>query len=244
MSVHLPKLEALTEPYLLLYGEFEYKYYLIRQERKTVRLAVYPNLKIVLYCPLGYTHEQIQRFMLRKARWLKQQLVELTKLRPSNSAKKYVSGESFLYLGRQYKLVVEPVAKLNEEGVKFEYGRIILSSTESERNESLLENWYLDRAQQVFKQRYQLMLKKFDYEVVPELALRKMDKRWGSFLKQHKILLNPELIKACKECIDYVIIHELCHMKYPSHSSDYYRFLTMKCPNWKQIKIQLELRFT
>ena len=87
------------------------------------------------------------------------------------------------------------------------------------------------------------MLNKFDYDFVPELALRKMTKRWGSFLSQKKVLLNPKLIKASKECIDYVIIHELCHMKYQNHSKAYYDFLTLKCPNWKQLSDELEIRF-
>ncbi len=88
------------------------------------------------------------------------------------------------------------------------------------------------------------MLKKFNYDFAPELSLRKMQKRWGSFLTKKKVLLNPELIKASKECIDYVIIHELCHMKHQDHSAAYYRFLSSKYPNWKGIKDQLELRFS
>jgi predicted metal-dependent hydrolase len=70
-----------------------------------------------------------------------------------------------------------------------------------------------------------------------------MEKRWGSFLVKKKILLNPELIKASKECIDYVITHELCHMKYQNHGAAYYRFLSSKCPNWEELKERLELRF-
>lgn len=107
-----------------------------------------------------------------------------------------------------------------------------------------LEKWYLERAEKVFQERYKLMLKKFDYDFIPELATRKMEKRWGSFLAKKKVLLNPELIKASKECIDYVITHELCHMKYLNHSPAYYRFLTSKCFNWKAVKEELELRFT
>ncbi|QQS58754.1 DUF45 domain-containing protein [Candidatus Peregrinibacteria bacterium] len=115
---------------------------------------------------------------------------------------------------------------------------------DSEKNEELIESWYEKRAKLIFFERYRQMLKKFDYDFAPELALRKMPKRWGSFLSKKKVLLNPELVKASKECIDYVITHELCHMKYQNHSKEYYRFLTSKCPNWKSIKDQLELKFS
>ncbi|HEY5714445.1 MAG TPA: SprT family zinc-dependent metalloprotease, partial [Candidatus Gracilibacteria bacterium] len=177
----------------------------------------------------------------RKALWLKKQVKDLKRLQPNRSKREYVSGESFLYLGRQYRLIVEESDK-NE--VHFANGRIVLQTKDRSKNQEILEKWYLERAEKVFQERYKVMLKKFEYDFIPELAMRKMEKRWGSFLAKKKVLLNPELIKASKECIDYVITHELCHMKYLNHSPAYYRFLTSKCPNWKAVKEELELRFT
>ncbi len=223
------------------YGDNEYQYYIVYQDRKTVRLTVYPNLKIVLYCRIGYSKDKIEKFLKRKALWLKSQVQDLKRLQRSNKKKEYVSGESFLYLGRQYKLIVE---EGDEDYVRFKSGRIMLYTTDKSRNQNILDDWYLNRAKKVFRDRYRVMLKKFNYEFVPDLALRKMPKRWGSFLTKKKVLLNPELIKASKECIDYVIIHELCHMKHQNHSPEYYRFLSSKCPNWKGVKEQLELRFS
>ena len=107
----------------------------------------------------------------------------------------------------------------------------------------MLEHWYEQKAGQIFQERYCQVLKKFNYEFTPELSLRKMEKRWGSFLTKKKILLNPELIKASKACIDYVITHELCHMKYQNHGNAYRKLLITKCPNWEELKEKLELRF-
>lgn len=70
-----------------------------------------------------------------------------------------------------------------------------------------------------------------------------MSKRWGSFLNNKKIILNPKLIQASKECIDYVITHELCHMKYRNHDTKFYKALKNKISNWGEIKEKLELRF-
>lgn len=227
------------------YGDHEYQYHLIQEDRKTVRLTVYPNLNIVLYTPLEYPTAKIEVFLKRKYVWLTAQIKDLKRLQRDNSGKEYLSGESVLYLGRQYKLIVE---QSNKDLVKFENGQVIIETTgevdDSEQNRVLLENWYMERAESVLKKRYKEMLKKFNYDFIPDLALRKMKKRWGSFLSQKKVLLNPELIKASKECIDYVIIHELCHMKHQDHSKAYYRFLSSKCPNWKAVKDQLELRFS
>jgi predicted metal-dependent hydrolase len=236
---HLPII--LMDSRIFAYGVDEYEYYVSYQDRKSVRLTVYPNLKIVLYCPLEYNQAKVDSFLKRKFIWLKKQLKDLKRLQPRRNHREYVSGESFLYLVRQYKLIVEQADK---NSVHFTNGKIKLQTKNVRENKEILEQWYQERAKKVFQERYKLMLKKFDYKFIPDLSLRKMQKRWGSFLTKKKILLNPELIKASKECIDYVIVHELCHMKHQNHSSDYYRFLTSKFPNWKSVKEELELRFT
>ena len=233
------------DTYNFCYGDHEYQYHLIQEERKTLRLTVYPNLKIVLYAPLDHPKEKIESFLKRKYLWITKQVKDLKRLQRDSSPREYISGTSVLYLGRQYKLVIN---KANQDLVHFESGKIIVETTskvcDSLRNKELLERWYIERAESIFRARYKQMLKKFNYDFIPELSLRKMQKRWGSFLSKKKVLLNPELIKASKECIDYVIIHELCHMKHQDHSVAYYRFLSSKCPNWKAIKDQLELRFS
>ncbi len=175
---------------------------------------------------------------------MEKQLRDLRRFQRKSLPKEYISGEAFLYLGRQYKLVVWKGAA---DAVKIEKGRIRIESTkkldDAAHNRKLLETWYQSRAEAVFNERYKLMIQKFNYDFVPTLAIRQMEKRWGSFLVEKKILLNPELIKASKECIDYVITHELCHMKHQNHSAAYFRFLRSKCPNWEELKEKLELRF-
>ena len=227
--------------HIFKYGDHQFEYFLINEDRKTLRLTVFPNLKIVLYCPKNYPEEKIIKFLNRKFIWLQKQIKDLKRFQSKNKAREYISGESFLYLGRQYKLIVK---KSNKDMVRFEKGKIILETNNKKKNKNILEKWYLERADKVFKERYKIVLKRFNYNFTPDIAIRKMEKRWGSFLAKKKVLLNPELIKASKECIDYVITHELCHMKHQNHSSAYYRFLASKCNNWKAIKEQLELRFT
>lgn len=95
----------------------------------------------------------------------------------------------------------------------------------------------------IFDDQYKKVLEKFSYDFEPSLVIRKMNKRWGSFLKGKKIFLNPLLIQAPKECIDYVITHELCHMKYKNHDKRFYELLKSKIKNWEEVKEKLELRF-
>ncbi len=224
------------------YGRYKYEYIKIKEDRKTLRLTVQPDLKIVLYVPTEANEDRIEDFLKRKWKWLEKQLSFFEKYQRKTYKKEYVSGENFLYLGRQYKLKVH---KGQKKEVKLTKGVLNLSTVGDVRNKSMnkqiLEDWYEKRREIKFPERYEQILNNFNYDFVPKLTVRKMKKRWGSFLTGKKIILNPELVRAPTECIDYVITHELCHMKYKRHSSDFYDFLELKMPDWERIKERLEL---
>ena len=99
---------------------------------------------------------------------------------------------------------------------------------------------FTEKTDFIFQDRFTEMLSHFDFKNTPKLSLREMKKRWGSFLNQDKIFLNPKLIHTSKDCIDYVIVHELCHMKYKNHDKRFYDFLDKKFPKWEKVKEKLE----
>jgi len=224
------------------YGKYSYKYLLLREERKTISLVVKPDKVIVVKAPTEASKEEIESFLKRKWSWMKKQITYFDKYHRKVYRKEYVSGESFFYLGKQYKLVIK---KGKEEYVNFSKGVLELYTKkklkDSKHNRDLLKKWYAKREKEVFTERYKIILRLFDYKFVPELDIRKMNKRWGSFLSNKKIYLNPELVKASKNCIDYVITHELCHMVYKKHNSAFYNLLSSKCPDWELRKEELEL---
>jgi hypothetical protein len=225
------------------YGKYSYKYFLIKQSRKTVSLIVYPNFNIVLKCPTNYTKDKIEKFLMTKWTWLEKQIKYFKKYQKNILNKEYLSGESFLYLGRQYKLMVK---KGKQDQIKLKYGQLLLLTTgkvtDKKHNKKILQNWYQQRIEKIFNEEYQKVLKSFHYDFEPQLITREMNKRWGSFLNHKKIILNSKLIQTPKECIDYVITHELCHMKHKNHDTKFYQALKTKIPNWQEIKEKLELR--
>lgn len=223
------------------YGKYSYEYYLVLQERLTVSLTVQPSLNIILKCPLNYETDKIAKFLKRKWLWLEKQIQYFKKYKKKIERKEYVSGESFLYLGRQYKLLVKSG---QNEGVKLEKGRIVISTGGGKTaNKKLLDKWFEERTKAVLQSRLKEVIKKLDYDFSPKLAIRKMPKRWGSYLSNKKIALNPLLIRASKDCIDYVIVHELCHMKHKNHNKNFFKLQESVVPNWKEVKEKLELRF-
>ncbi|MFA6024703.1 MAG: SprT family zinc-dependent metalloprotease [Candidatus Gracilibacteria bacterium] len=226
------------------YGKYSYEYYLVFQDRKTIALTVQPSLNIILKCPIGYDIDKIDKFLKRKWLWLEKQVQYFKKYQKKVAQKEYVSGESFLYLGRQYKLLVKSG---ETPQVKLEKGRITVFTTESPQNRSvnkaILDEWFELRMKSVFTARLEEVIKDFNNDRIPELITRKMTKRWGSYLSNKKIILNPLLIRASKDCIDYVITHELCHMKHKNHNKNFFKLQESVVPNWKEVKEKLELRF-
>lgn len=224
------------------YGRYSYDYLLIKSERKTISLVIEPDKSIIVKAPLKSKGTDIEKFLKRKWPWMKKQIGYFDNFTIKKYRKEYISGESFMYLGRQYKLVVR---KGKIESVKLQKGVIVLNTKRELKNYShnkqLLTNWYIERGNKIFNERYQEVLKSFDFPFVPILDIRKMNKRWGSFLSNKKIYLNQDLIKASKSCIDYVIIHELCHMVYKKHDKDFYNLLEKKCPDWGLRKNRLEM---
>lgn len=228
---------------VFIYGQHEYDYTLLKQERKTLSLTVDPSMRIIVKAPVGVDKARIETFLKKKWMWLEKQLAFFDKYQRKTYAREYVSGESFLYLGRQYKLVVrrgmtDKVVISNRE-LSVTTTRLVADSV---HNKKLVEKWFAKRRDVVFRKRFEKVFDHFDYAHMPELEVRSMPKRWGSLLKDKKVLLNPLLIQAPKEAIDYVITHELCHIRYSKHDKNFYEFLESKIPDWRTVKEKLELK--
>jgi predicted metal-dependent hydrolase len=225
------------------YENVSFDYQLILEDRKTIAATVYPNQSVSVKAPVESELERINQFLTRKFRWVLKQRRFFDQFK-DQSEKEYVSGEAFRYLGRCYKLLVR--ASTDPERVSLHHGTLIIYSSAPEdqkRTQGLLKQWYAQRAEKIFNLRLKECFRKFDYEKCPRLVIRKLHKRWGSYLpRRSRIHLNPELIQASKAQIDYVIIHELCHVTHNNHSRAFYDLLTLMLPNWENVKTELELK--
>lgn len=223
-----------------VYGNYRYDYELLKQDRKTLSLTVRPDMGIIVKCPHHAEDERIDQFLKRKWFWLTKQLRFFEKFQKKVYKREYISGESFMYLGRQYTLLV----RRGKKRVVLDKGKLLVYTDEGvsngQTNKKLLEEWFAQRAKVIFEQRLNEVFERFDYPKAPQLVIRKMDKRWGSFIGDHKIILNPRLIESSKDCIDYVITHELCHIRYRNHDKRFYGLLKAKMPDWEKRKMKLE----
>lgn len=208
-------------------------------DRKSLGITVTPEMEVLVKAPLDTTLEKVKEKIRKKAPWIIKQQSFFLSFQPKTPKRKYVSGETHLYLGRQYRLQIQIGI---EESVKLKGKFIEVTTHDKSRSKALVNNWYLKHAQTQFQAIAAPLIEKFKkYGVEPsEIVLRDMPTRWGSCTPKGKIILNPELIKAPKGCIEYVIIHELCHLIHFDHTKKFFELQEKEMKNWQSWKIKLE----
>ena len=225
------------------YENIAFDYHLILENRKTIAATVYPNQSVVVKAPLKAKAKRINEFLVRKFRWILKQQRYFSNFKPKTQ-KQYVSGESFRYLGRSYKMLVRKTT--DKPRVSLQHGTLTVYNCFPKNRlitKKLLDEWYAGKTQKIFRERLEACFESFGYTELPRLGIRKLKKRWGSYLcKTNRIILNEDLIQASKAQIDYVITHELCHMDHAGHNKAFYALLESRLPNWKTLKTDLELR--
>jgi predicted metal-dependent hydrolase len=226
----------------LQFGNSTISYLLEFAERKTLGIKVFPDKSVQVLAPDNTTVAQIEKKVRSKAPWILRQQDFFLSFHPLTPARRFVSGETHFYLGKQYKLKLR---ESKSEEVKLISGKIevfVKDKEDKKRIEFLLKKWYKQKAEIHFEALFTKLLpiSKNFYKGTPVLKYRWMQKRWGSCDKHGGIHLNLELIKAPKSFIEYVIIHEFCHLEYLNHSTKFYNLLEKYSPNWRVTKDKLE----
>lgn len=223
----------------LQYGSKEIIFRLEYQNRKSLGITVHPDKSVTVKAPTDAQMDKILAKIRKRAPWILRQQDFFLSFEPLTPARKYISGESHLYLGRQYRLQIYDSP---ENVVKLKRGFIEVHTNNRQKTEQLVKDWYKKRATVKFREIADKYTERFEkYQVHPSaVTLKWLDKRWGSCTPKGKIILNVELIKAPKACIEYVIIHELCHLIHHNHSTAFFTLLTKEMPDWRKWKARLE----
>lgn len=225
------------------YGTQSIECLLERRHRSTLEITVLPDGHVRVLAPVEAAIEQISQRVRKRGRWIRKQQNFFEQFTPRTPERTYFPGETHLYLGRQHRLRVVPGDK---QQVKMIRGYIQVEGVDSSDREvikHLVTGWYRARATRQFQQRLELNQARFPdpCSVVPTaVRLHAMESRWGSMSSSGRLLLNPELVKAPPDAIDYVITHELCHILVPNHSPAFYRLQDQVLPDWQRRKDRLE----
>ncbi|HCA43107.1 MAG TPA: metal-dependent hydrolase [Bacteroidetes bacterium] len=220
-------------------GERKLYYYLEFKDRKTLGFSVYPNLNVLIKAPLNTELDLIKKKVKSKLLWILKQQNFFLSFEPKSPPKKFINGESHLYLGKEYKL---KIIKSKKDFIKKIDNQIIVFHSGKNEVQKIIKHWYYSNARIKFYNLAMPYVKKFrKYNVEPEaIDVRWMKFRWGSCTPSNKIILNPELMKAPVGCIEYVIVHELCHLVIKNHNANFFKLQNKEMPDWEKWKERLE----
>lgn len=207
-----------------------------------IKIHVHPNASVEVEAPKQENLSLIKSAVLKRARWINTQVEQAKRKNEYVLPREYNSGESHFYLGRRHKLKIN-IENESPTGVKLYRGLININVRVNDRAaiKRRLEDWYFEKANKYIRHRLSLVVDDTDWvEDVPPLKLVAMKKQWGSLSPQGIVHINPWLIKAPVDCIDYVLCHELCHFVERNHSKKFYRLLKARLPDWEHRKTRLD----
>lgn len=212
------------------------------EDRKHLSITVHPDMRITARAPAGKSLDEVQIHLRKRASWIYRQIAHFEQYQPRTPERKYVSGETHYYLGRQYRLKIK-TGRANEVKLIGRYFHVELPDKKNNGEvRRLMIAWHRIHAKILFAHRIELYRESFRVIKADEIQIivRGMKKRWGSCSGKKTITLNTELVKAPLDCIDYVIVHEMCHLMYPKHDNGFFRMLRRILPDWERRKERLE----
>ena len=232
-----------SQRFLLHHGPFQIPFNIDFCERRQLTIHVHPEQRLEVLAPHGRSVDKVLDKVEKRATWIAKQWKFFGQYLPGRTPRCYVSGETFWYLGRQYRL---KVLQSKEQTTKLRGSYLEVRLPEKTNTDAIKQqvaSWYKEHATYFFKTRLESCLercKPLKIKSPPKLNIRQMKKRWGSCTSSGTISLNSELIEVPSHCIDYVIVHELCHLKICNHTPQFFHLLSQCMPDWRVRKKRLD----
>ncbi|MFI3322981.1 MAG: SprT family zinc-dependent metalloprotease [Rikenellaceae bacterium] len=205
--------------------------------RKTISMQVRgKDMMVIVKLPIGYSPSYAEKFVSEKVNWIQKSIDKLSSAQEKIPVRSYIDGSSHLLLGKTYTL---KFVKGSQSRVECDDNFIYVTTVAPEYMEPILRVWYENKANELitpiftditfaFSERHNVMPKSLEYKYVKSF--------WGLCTSKGAIRLNIDLVRAPLECIEYIIMHELCHLLHHDHSPRFYNTLTMEMPDWERRK--------
>jgi predicted metal-dependent hydrolase len=215
--------------------------------KKDVSLSVCLTEGVKLVVPHGIDSDKLEGILYKKAPWILKKKNELNEVAAPPPPKEYVSGEKFAYLGRHYRLKVHKNETTINPTLSFKQGRFIAEIPTNMTDDNkviklsrLFKEWYITQGNRKIEERLNFYCPKMELEP-SKIAFKEQQKRWGTCTKEGAVYLNWRIMMAPMSVVDYVLVHELAHLKYADHSADYWRFVRSILPDYEQKKDWLRI---
>jgi predicted metal-dependent hydrolase len=223
---------------------FEYK--VIYSSRRSISINISPNKGVVVRAPYGMSRARIENFITAKSGWVSSHLAKHEGYIMINHGKSYCEGEKHYYMGKQYALRILPSKRVSVvlSGEVIEIG--VPDPGNKKKLKAVLDSWYSSQAKEYLSMRLKYILSETgSHGFRPEkIIVRSTKSRWGSCSSGGTISLSSELIKLDEKFHDYIILHELCHLKHNNHGAGFYKLLAELKPDYKELRKELRKYIT
>ena len=229
------------------FGDTRIEYSIVRRAtRTTTAITVHPDRSIEVVAPKGMRKKEVADFVRSKAVWVIKQQAHFARLRVPQE-KQFVNGESFQYLGRQYRFKMRIVTGSNVTSkVCLKAGTFFVDmpkrwsvTKRKQAARELLVDWFKEHAKSRLAERARIYARQLGVPA-PRTFVRDQQKRWGSCNKKKELRFNWRIIMAPMPLVDYVAAHELCHLFYYDHSPEFWSLLRKILPDFEKRRGQLE----
>ncbi|MES2978042.1 MAG: SprT family zinc-dependent metalloprotease [Pseudomonadota bacterium] len=227
------------------YGEDVIAYALrLQSQRQPSKLAIHVEAdgRVLVDAPMGATHAAVAQAVRKRAAWIAHRVAEAKTRLEHVRQREYTSGEAVHYLGRRYQLrvIVIPEAAPSCR-LRGSYLEVTVQCRAAKDVKTEMAAWLRQRAGEVLRGRLDAIACQLRWvKVPPPMRLQWMRVQWGSCSPRGRITLHPALVQAPRHCIDYVVLHELCHLASHDHSPTFYRLLDRYMPGWREVKSRLD----
>ena len=228
----------------ITWGDTRLPYVIRRSPRrkKTVAVTVDPSGDVLLVAPEQFSTSRLDAVVRRKAAWIVQRLRHVQSHDPPSPPREFVSGESVLYLGRHYRLKVHPNAT-GEAKLRGGWLHVpaLAGAQQTAHVRAALVAWLRGHAAGRLPERVAAWRARAGVEM-PRIVIADQQKRWGSCDRNGTIRLNWRIIQAPMRLVDYVVVHELVHLRHRGHGRDYWRALGRVMPDYERRREDLRQR--
>ena len=208
----------------------------IRTKRKSIALVVQPDGKLIVRAPKRATKREINALVKKYANWIAKKQAKMLEIQEALLPHKFIEGEEFFFLGEGYPLQIVGAKKITLRlwGKHFQLAKFAQADAEWH-----FEKWYKKEARKIFTERVDFYAKKYDFKYA-KLKLSSAQTRWGSCSSHGNINLTWRLVMMPKEIIDYVVVHELSHLREHNHSKAFWAQVEAILPDYKSRRTWLK----
>lgn len=203
------------------------------RKRKTIEIGVEALDIISVVVPEGISDDVVLVHVKKKAKWIVQKLHEIEGIQANKLNREYVNGESFMYLGRNYSLKIIDDSKVKKPVAKLYQGKFIIDSPSRDQSKLKIsmEAWYRKKTLEKVTERIDYYQRNFK-DRPSDIKVKEQKKRWASCTSKKELLFNWRCAMAPSWVLDYIVVHEMCHMVHMDHSSDFWTMVERILPDY------------